>query len=348
MNLFFRAKHVVNPRADVSEKLGMSMHLLFMATNKLAKTEGVDHVVFALEGGNNWRKTVYEPYKKPRAIEKQKRTEYEIEEDDLYFEVYNNFTKYLHEKTNCSVIATPGAEADDVIARFIALHPEDNHTILSSDTDYYQLINDKVHMYNGITKELITLEGNWSDTGKPVIDKKTQEHKNIGDPQWLLFEKCIRGDKSDNVFSAYPGVRKKGSKNKVGLLEAFADKKKKGFNWNNLMLQRWIDHHGVEHRVLDDYERNRKLIDLTQQPDEIKDKVDETIINALLLSAMTHTQPRDINFQFMKFCGAHDLVKISEHPQDFVKWMMAPYKGHIMDLAGVDQWKTYRRLEQNQ
>ena len=48
-------------------------------------------------------------------------------------------------------------------------------------------------------------------------------------------------DTSDNVFSAYPGVRKKGTRNKVGLLEAFADKDTKGYNWNNMMLQRWVD-----------------------------------------------------------------------------------------------------------
>ena len=28
------------------------------------------------------------------------------------------------------------------------------------------------------------------------------------------------------------------------------------------MLQRWIDHEGVEHRVLDDYNRNVTLCDL--------------------------------------------------------------------------------------
>ena len=34
-----------------------------------------------------------------------------------------------------------------------------------------------------------------------------------------------------------------------------------------------------EHRVLDDYNRNKQLIDLTQQPEEIKDRVDLEIIN---------------------------------------------------------------------
>ena len=66
----------------------------------------------------------------------------------------------------------------------------------------------------------------------------------------------MRGDTSDNVFSAYPSVRKKGTRNKVGLLEAFADKNTKGYNWNNPMLQRWVDLNGKEHHVLDDYNRN--------------------------------------------------------------------------------------------
>ena len=347
MNLFFRARHVGHPGADLSDKLGLSMHLMMASANKLAKREGTDHVLFALEGGNNWRKDFYTPYKKPRAEARQKRTEAEIEEDDLYFEVYNQFVEYLDTRTNVSVIQVPGIEGDDVIARFIALHPDDEHTIMSSDTDFYQLITDKIHMYNGITCELITDKGNFNDKGKPVIDKKTQEFKHIGDPEWLLFEKCIRGDKSDNIFSAYPGVRKKGTKNKTGLLEAFDDMGKKGFNWNNLMLQRWTDHLGVEHRVLDDYERNRKLIDLDAQPQDIKDKVDEAIINALLTSALKHQSATDINFQFMKFCGTHDLIKLAQYPDSIIKWMMKSYKGHILELSGVDVWKTYKKLEQN-
>jgi 5'-3' exonuclease len=301
--------------------------MMLASANKLAKRDGTDHVVFALEGGNNWRKDFYPPYKKPRAEARQKRTEAEIEEDELYFEVYNQFVTYLDTMTNVSCIAVPGTEGDDVIARFIALHPDDEHVILSSDTDFYQLITDKVHMYNGITKELITLDGNFDDNCRPVIDKKTQEQKTIGDPAWVLFEKCIRGDKSDNVFSAYPGVRKKGTKNKTGLLEAFSDKNKKGFNWNNLQLQRWTDHLGVEHRVLDDYERNRKLIDLTMQPQEIKDKIDLAIIKNVNEKELI-TAP-DINFQFMKFCGVHDLVKLAEHPQSIISWMSKPYNGDL-------------------
>jgi 5'-3' exonuclease len=155
-----------------------------------------------------------------------------------------------------------------------------------------------------------------------VIDKKTKEEKPAPDPEWLLFEKCMRGDSSDNVFSAYPGVRKKGTKNKVGLLEAFEDKNSKGFNWNNLMLQRWVDHNGEEHRVLDDYERNRQLIDLTAQPDEIKKIIKNTI------SEQTDN-PKNVNqigIRLMKFCNTWDLQKIADQAQSYAEPLNAKYK----------------------
>ena len=53
----------------------------------------------------------------------------------------------------------------------------------------------------------ITHEGYFDDKGRPVIDKKTKEPKPAPVPDFMLFEKCMRGDTSDNVFSAYPGVR---------------------------------------------------------------------------------------------------------------------------------------------
>ena len=163
-------------------------------------------------------------------------------------------------------------------------------------------------MYNGVNRQLITIDGYFDDKGRPVIDKKTNEHKTLEDPQFLLFEKCMRGDTSDNVFSAYPGVRKKGSKNKTGLLEAYADKDKGGFNWNNIMLQRWTDHNEVEHRVRDDYERNRTLIDLTAQPTELRDGTDTCITEGL----NANKNVAQVGVHFMRFCGKYELNRISD------------------------------------
>ena len=238
-NLYFRARHSAHRASDTWTKLGFSLQVTLMSANKVARKFGADHMVFALEG-RSWRKDAYKPYKANRAEARQAMTETEADEDRLFWETYDELTKYLSTKTNCSVIRCATAEADDVIARWIALHPQDEHIIISSDTDYVQLIAPNVRQYNGITDELITLEGIFDAKDKLIIDKKTNAPKAAPDPARLLFEKCMRGDVSDNVFSAYPGVREKGTKNKVGLREAFADRDKKGYSWNNMMLQRWI------------------------------------------------------------------------------------------------------------
>jgi 5'-3' exonuclease len=320
-NLFFRARHGAHRGADTWEKVGMALHITLMAANKMARRFDADHVVFTLEG-RSWRKDAYKPYKNNRTVARAALTEHEQEEDKMFWETYDNLTKYLSEKTNCSVIRCATAEGDDIIARWIALHPQDENIIVSSDTDFIQLLAPNVTQYNGITDELHTLEGIFDAKGKRVIDKKTKEEKTLPNPEWLLFEKCVRGDSSDNVFSAYPGVRTKGTKNKVGLLEAFEDKNKKGFNWNNLMLQRWTDPDGVEHRVLDDYERNRMLIDLTAQPQEVKDTVD-----ACIREQISHKDVGQVGVRFMQFCGKYELNKCSENAESFGRWMNETYKG---------------------
>jgi len=326
-NMFFRARHVAFRAADPWEKVGSALHITLSAINKVYKKFNVDHVIFALEG-RSWRKDFYTPYKRNRSDARAAHTESEQEEDKLFWETFDSFTKYLSEQTNCSVIRHEQAEADDIIARWIALHPEDQHTIVSSDTDFVQLLANNVQQYNGISDELLTIDGIFDAKGKPVIDKKTKAPKTIPDPSWLLFEKIMRGDTSDNVFSAFPGVREKGTKNKVGLREAFADKDKKGYSWNNMMLQRWVDHNGDEHRVLDDYERNQILIDLTAQPEHIKEKVDVAI-----KEQVSHKDTGQVGVRFMKFCGRYELNRASESAEQYSQWLNQTYKGVLNDYS---------------
>jgi 5'-3' exonuclease len=306
-NTFFRARHSAHRQSDTWDKLGFAIHVTFASINKAWREQKADHVVFCLEG-RSWRKDFYPPYKANRAAARAALTEKEAEEDKLFWETFDNLKQFLIDKTNCTVLQNSQLEADDLIAGFIRTHPDDHHTIVSSDTDFYQLLSSNVNQYNGITDELHTIEGIFDKKRKPVIDKKTKEPKKIPDPKWILFEKCIRGDATDNIFSAYPGVRIKGSKNKIGLQEAFHDMDKKGFNWNNLMLQRWTDHNGQEHRVLDDYIRNVQLIDLYAQPEHIK-----TLINETLASNCKPKNKPMVGAQFLKFCGKYELNRLSEN-----------------------------------
>ena len=229
-NTFFRARHVV--RGDVDTKVGMCLHITLNSIRKAWNDFDGSHVVFCLEG-RSWRKDYYEPYKRNRKEARDALTPKEQEEDKVFWEIFDEFKDFITEKTNCTVLQNPQLEADDLIAGWIQAHPNDNHVVISTDGDFAQLIAPNVRQYNGVMNTIITHEGYFDDKKRqPVIDKKTGDPKPAPDPEFMLFEKCMRGDTSDNIFSAYPGVRKKGTKNKVGLLEAFADKHKKGYNWN--------------------------------------------------------------------------------------------------------------------
>ena len=332
-NMFFRARHQAHRAADTWTKLGFALHLTFMSANKVARDIGADHVVFALEG-RSWRKDAYKPYKANRAVARGKMTETETEEDTMFWETYDLLTQYLSTKTNCSVLRCATAEADDIIARWIALHPEDEHVIVSSDSDFVQLVAPNVKLYNGITDHLFAVDGVTDAKGRQLaftIESNSKIKVGKPDPafvapedyqRWVLFMKCMRGDPGDNVFSAYPGVRVKGTKNQVGLTEAFEDRERRGYAWNNMMLQRWTDHEQMEHRVLDDYERNRTLIDLTAQPQEIKDVVD-----AVIREQVTHKDVGMVGAHFMKFCGKYDLVKLSDYADSVGRWLNATYQG---------------------
>lgn len=317
-NTFFRARHVINGDADI--KLGMAFHITLNSIKKAWQDFGGSHVVFCLEG-RSWRKDYYKPYKAQRAASRAAHTEREAEEEKVFWEAFDTFKEFVTEKTNCTVLQNSQLEADDLIAGWIQSHPNDNHVIVSTDTDFVQLIAPNVKQYNGVTETTITHEGYFDKKNNPVIDKKTNLPKAIPDPKWLLFEKCMRGDTSDNVFSAYPGVREKGTKNKVGLREAYEDMNGKGFNWNNMMLQRWTDHEGKEHRVKEDYERNRQLIDLAGQPEDVKKIMTETITTA----TSANKNISQVGIRLIKFCNLYDLKKISEQAQVYAEPLNARY-----------------------
>jgi hypothetical protein len=88
-----------------------------------------------------------------------------------------------------------------------------------------------------------------------------------------------------------------------------------------MMLQRWTDHEGVEHRVLDDYNRNVQLCDLTAQPEDIKALMKETIENA----TTADKNISQVGIRLLKLCSEFDLVKISEQIQSYAEPLNARY-----------------------
>ena len=298
-NLFFRSRYVTQDD-DPELKCGMGLNIILSSIRKVWKKFQGNHVVFALDG-RSWRKDVYPRYKGARAMKELNKTVEEKELEAFYFSAMKDFTNFLTSRTNCTVLQHSRLEADDLISGWVNQHPNDEHFIISSDTDFYQLLKPNVKIYDGMKSHIISLDGFFDDYDQEVIDNKTKLPKKVPDPEWLLFEKCIRGDSTDSIFTAFPRVRKK------TLLDAYDDRIAKGFLWNNLMLQSWTDHDGVEHCVRDDYERNRGLIDLNAQPDEIKE-----IIKDVINESVHSKQKKQVGSHFVKFCSKWQLINVIE------------------------------------
>ena len=113
----------------------------------------------------------------------------------------------------------------------------------------------------------------------------------------------------------------KGTKSgKIGIIDAFNDRHDKTYNYVNFMRQEWEDHNNNKNIVEDVYNLNRSLIDLTAQPQEIKDAMDEVFS---YVENNPKTVPQ-VGVNFVKFCSRYDLRRISELPNKYVDILKEP------------------------
>lgn len=334
-NLFHRQINMTNPALGLDSMIGMALHLILNSMNKEYSKWNGTHTVFYLEG-RSWRKDAYVGYKANRAAAFAQQTPKEQEDRKILMEAFNDFTAYLIEQTNVTVLRNPKAEADDMIAVFVEAHPDDNHVLISSDSDFFQLLRyPNIMLYDPVKDIQIRQDGIFDDDGNRLAFTITSDGKikaGKKDPnfvcedkwyEYALFLKCIRGDKTDNIFSAYPGVREKGTKKSVGIREAYKDSINKGYDWNNFMQQKWIDHNQEEKIVKEQYELNSSLIDLSKIPSNIKTECLGVIANE---TGRKNLPASDIGFAFMKFCGRWDLKRIGNNPGPFTNMLKARYK----------------------
>lgn len=310
-NCFHRAINVSSRHLDMWTKAGLALHITLSGLKKMQDMFNPDHVVFCTEG-KSWRKDFDPDYKQNRSAKAAQRTKEEKEEMEVMFEMINDFTDFVDTQTNSTLLRAPKAEADDFIARWIQTHPDDEHIILSTDSDFRQLIAENVKQYNPVQEYMYSLDGVFDSKGKHVTDKKGEPVEKP-DPEFLLFQKCVKGDTSDNVFSAYPGARMKSTKKAVGIQEAFDDRHNKGYAWNSFMNHRWERHDGVEITVKDAYAHNQILVDLTKQPQEIIDMLDEVIENRSKKNVPM------IGVYFLRFAAKYDLVHVQRSPESYIK-----------------------------
>lgn len=182
----------------------------------------------------NWRKSIYPEYKSNRKNTKYKNRSFNL--GNLFKRVYAEIYPRLVEEFNINVIQISNAEADDtisVITRQIPLNVE--VYIISSDTDYLQLLNRENTYIYALNGSLINNK----------LNGKTAEEK--------LLHKVVCGDKTDNIPPCIPNS-------------------KVANNYLNNLGTLWKDLN-TNQELLEKFKRNRTLIDFNYIPTNIQSRI---------------------------------------------------------------------------
>lgn len=242
---------------------------------RFANEQKCDAILIACDAPKVWRRDIYPEYKGGEHSE------------DLYYDdciaAANMAREFFETCTNSSVVEVPRCEADDVIAIFTAESEGVENIILSTDKDFVQLIDEHTRLY-------------------APAQKKFREAE---DPAYELFFKCIRGDRNDNIDSAYPRVRE------TKLVEAWDDP---------LAMQNLLETVRKDGKKVNDcYTFNKQLIDLTLQPEEFKQAIRDAI--------GLYSKKNFGEMKIIKFLADHNLkqhsnmLEYKERPlRGFVKW----------------------------
>lgn len=154
-------------------------------------------IAFDGPGGSQRRRKIYSGYKDKRKPPKRPHRfqgmDNENDQESLSRQIkrLGEYLSYLPVTT----VTIPNIEADDTIGYITnSLLSDSRITIMSSDKDFLQLVNDRVNV--------------WSPTKKVLYDRIKVESEFEMLSENLIFYRIVDGDKSDNI----PGIRGYGRK----------------------------------------------------------------------------------------------------------------------------------------
>lgn len=233
-------------------------------------------VVICADGMNTWRKEFFPEYKAARKKNRDESSQDWTEIFRILHTVRDEIRDYLPYK----VIHMEGVEADDIIGTLAMQTQEfgmdEPVMIISSDKDFIQLQKFKnVKQWSPIQKKFVT-------------DKN---------PRTYLFNHIMRGDSGDgipNVLSADDTFISENSQTPL----------------RQTRIDNWLEHSDNLREHMDDeiyrnYQRNKKLIDLTDIPEDIQ----ESIINNFNGQAKTPNM-KVLNYLIKKRCN--HLIEVVE------------------------------------
>lgn len=148
-------------------------------------------VVFDGRGGSKRRKTINKSYKANRANKTRlRRHDHAMatieDEQEAMRHQFSRLVSYL-DNLPVTFLAIDGIEADDTIAYIAELYRDKSKeiTIVSTDRDFYQMVDDTIRVWSPIKKKMYTTQ-------------TVQEEFGVT-PQNYVVYRTFTGDKSDNI-----------------------------------------------------------------------------------------------------------------------------------------------------
>lgn len=169
-NLFYRALYSGMDKGKYS-----TIFNFFRGLKPIIEAHKPDDVYLVLEGYPKKRFEVFSEYKANR----------ETKLDSEFIQQRKKIVELLKQFFPIQLVKHEDYECDDIIAYIANSNSEHNVTVISTDTDFIQLINENIKLYNPVKKQF---------TDKPDYD--------------YVIWKSLKGDSSDNI-TGFKGIGEK-------------------------------------------------------------------------------------------------------------------------------------------
>ena len=228
---------------DIEEDMVRHMILNSIRMYRTMFKEEYGEVVLTYDSRHTWRKDIYPQYKQNR----KKGRDNDTKDWDKIFGLLNAIKSEFKEILPYKYVEVYGAEADDIIGTLCKKYQDQKIMIVSGDKDFIQLQKyENVSQYSPITKKMI----------------------NGHNPDTYIKEHILKGDSGDGV----PNVLSPDHTFVEGLRQRPLSKKK---------IEAWIKSEtGMSDEVKRNYQRNHKLINLDNTPEDLQKSILDTFNEA--------------------------------------------------------------------
>lgn len=258
--------NVVAMKLEVQEDLIRHMILNSIRSHRKRFKQQYGEVVIATDGMKNWRYQAFPQYKHKR---KDARKDSDMDWQEL-FRITNLVLQEIDENFPWKVVRHEQCEADDIISQLVLNTQEFGQyepvMIISGDKDFAQLQRfSNVAQYSPVQKKMIKEDN----------------------PRRQLQELILKGDQSDGVPNVLSGDN------------VFVDGIRQTPLRSRAIEQLLDNPKSLGEEVYRNYLRNKKLIDLTETPEQIK----QEIINIYTsIGDKTDNSKKVMNYLIKKRC----------------------------------------------